>query len=118
MPPVTTDAGTDPGASLDLRSGKLVLGDMLGHGGMAAVYLAHRTGPGGFSRKVVLKKILPEYASDATFVERFIREATIAAQFHHPNIVEILELGTTSGDYYILMEFLDGRNLRDIIVRL
>ena len=92
----------------------LVLGELLGCGGMAEVHSAYRTGPGGFMRKVVVKKILPHHADNPTFVERFIREATVAAQLHHPNIVEVLELGASKGNYYLVMEFIDGKNLSDI----
>ena len=88
---------------------------LLGRGGMAEVYLAHRTGPHGFSRKVVVKRILPQHSSDENFVKRFVREASLAAQLHHPNIVEIIELGAQSGDYFIVMEYLHGRNVRLII---
>ncbi|OGQ80127.1 MAG: hypothetical protein A2289_12920 [Deltaproteobacteria bacterium RIFOXYA12_FULL_58_15] len=102
--------------------GALVLGGhtfqlrkRLGRGGMAEVFLANRTGPQAFSRKVVIKRILPERSDDATYVQRFIREASLAAQLHHPNIVEILELGHVEGDYYIVMEFVDGVNLHDML---
>jgi len=106
------------GESIATGTGSLVLGKLLGRGGMAEVRLAHRTGPGGFSRKVVIKRILPEHANDPTFVQRFIREASLAARLHHPNIVEILELGAKEGDYFTVMEFLDGKNLRDVVRKL
>jgi eukaryotic-like serine/threonine-protein kinase len=109
------EAPIAPQSTIPLSTGSFVLGELLGRGGMAEVYLAHRTGPGGFMRKVVVKRILPHRAANQEFVERFIREATVAAQLHHPNIVEVLELGTTKGDYYLVMEFIAGRNLRDIL---
>ena len=85
---------------------------------MAEVFLADRVGPGGFARKVVVKKILPERAADPLYVQRFIREASLAAQFNHPAIVEILELGNIGTDYYIVMEYVDGRNLHDVTKKL
>ncbi len=85
---------------------------------MAEVVLAHRVGPAGFSRKVVLKRILPELAARADFMERFLREATLVAQLHHPNIIEVIELGTSQGLPYLVMEFLDGKTLRQIMTRL
>jgi len=72
----------------------------------------------GFSRKVVIKRIRPDKVAEPLFVERFIREATISSQFHHPNIVEILELVTQDDAYYIVMEFLHGMHLGKIIERM
>ncbi|MEM6732067.1 MAG: serine/threonine-protein kinase, partial [Myxococcota bacterium] len=95
-----------------------LLDELLGRGGMAEVYLAHRTGPKGFSRKVVIKRIRPDKVEEQDFVERFIREASLTSQFHHPNIVEILELVTLDNAYYIVMEYLHGKNVSHIIEKL
>ncbi|MEO1173014.1 MAG: serine/threonine-protein kinase, partial [Myxococcota bacterium] len=95
-----------------------LLDELLGRGGMAEVYLAHRTGPKGFSRKVVIKRIRPDKVQEQDFVERFIREASLTSKFHHPNIVEILELVTQEQAYYIIMEYLHGRNVSNLIERL
>ncbi|MEE8409723.1 MAG: serine/threonine-protein kinase [Myxococcota bacterium] len=108
-------AASDAAPSVELGQNKFLLRQLLGRGGMAEVYLAHRTGPGKFSRKVVVKKILPERSGDPTYVKRFLREASLAAQLHHPNIVEILELGEAKGGYYIVMEYVDGKNMREVL---
>ncbi len=104
--------------SIALGSQTFKLGKLLGRGGMAEVFVAHKVGPADFARKVVIKKILPERSSDQTYVQRFLREASLAAQLHHPNIVEILELGQFERSYYIVMEYVDGRNLHDLLRRL
>ena len=95
-----------------------VLEDLLGRGGMAEVYLAHRTGPMGFSRKVVVKCIRPDILGESLSVERFIREASLAAQLHHPNIVEVIDLITQNDMYYIVMEYLHGMHLGKIAQKL
>ncbi|MEO1172633.1 MAG: serine/threonine-protein kinase, partial [Myxococcota bacterium] len=92
-----------------------LLDELLGRGGMAEVYLAHRTGPQGFSRKVVIKRIRPDKVNEQSFVDRFIREASIASRFHHPNIVEVSELVTLDDTYYIVMEYLHGKNVDFLI---
>ncbi|MEM6533482.1 MAG: serine/threonine-protein kinase [Myxococcota bacterium] len=92
-----------------------LLDELLGRGGMAEVYLAHRTGPQGFSRKVVIKRIRPDKVNEQSFVDRFIREASIASKFHHPNIVEVSELVTLDDTYYIVMEYLHGKNIDFLI---
>lgn len=95
-----------------------LLDELLGRGGMAEVYLAHRTGPRGFSRKVVIKRIRPDKIQEQDFVDRFIREASLTSKFHHPNIVEILELVTLDDAYYIVMEYLHGQNVSGLVERI
>ena len=112
------DDGPEVQAPIKLGGQTFKFRRVLGRGGMAEVFLADRIGPGGFARKVVVKKILPERAADPLYVQRFIREASLAAQFNHPSIVEILELGNVGTDYYIVMEYVDGRNLHDVTKRL
>jgi eukaryotic-like serine/threonine-protein kinase len=86
----------------------------LGSGGMADVYLAEDQELG---RQVALKMLNERHASDEQFVERFRREAQNAAGLNHPNIVSIFDRGQAEGTYYIAMEFLDGRTLKELIVR-
>ncbi len=86
----------------------------LGAGGMAEVYLAHDRHLG---RDVALKVLQSRFAGDEQFVERFRREASSAAGLNHPNIVQIYDRGQAEGTYYIAMEFLEGRSLKDVIVR-
>ncbi len=66
-------------------------------------------------RPVAVKILFPEYASDASFVERFRREAQAAANLNHPNIVGVYDWGRESGTYFIVMEYVDGRSLADIL---
>ncbi len=84
----------------------------LGSGGMAEVFLAHDRHLG---RDVALKVLQSRFAHDAQFVERFRREASSAAGLNHPNIVQIYDRGEAEGTYYIAMEYLPGRSLKDII---
>src|SRR6478736_8816927 len=84
----------------------------IAHGGMAEVYLARDE---SLNRPVALKALFPEFAREPSFVERFRREAQAAANLNHPNIVAIYDWGQESGTYFIVMEYGEGRSLRDII---
>jgi eukaryotic-like serine/threonine-protein kinase len=84
----------------------------LGSGGMADVYMAEDQQLG---RKVALKLLYRRFAEDLQFVERFRREASSAAGLQHPNIVGIFDRGEWDGTYYIAMEYIEGRTLKDII---
>src|SRR3954451_15626649 len=83
-------------------------------GGMADVYLAEDQELG---RRVALKLLNDRHANDEQFVERFRREAQSAAGLNHPNIVSIFDRGQAEGTYYIAMEYLDGRTLKELLVR-
>src|SRR5437588_2222238 len=85
----------------------------LGTGGMANVYLAEDQELG---RRVAIKILDDRHANDDQFVERFRREAKNAASLSHPNIVSIYDRGEAEGTYYIAMEYLDGRALKELIV--
>jgi eukaryotic-like serine/threonine-protein kinase len=85
----------------------------LGTGGMANVYLAEDEVLG---RRVAIKMLDDRHAGDDQFVERFRREAKNAASLSHPNIVSIYDRGEAEGTYYIAMEYLDGRSLKELIV--
>src|ERR687885_2288161 len=85
----------------------------LGSGGMANVYLAEDQELG---RRVAIKILNDRHANDDQFVERFRREAKNAAGLSHPNIVSIYDRGEAEGTYYIAMEYLDGRSLKELIV--
>jgi eukaryotic-like serine/threonine-protein kinase len=85
----------------------------LGSGGMANVYLAEDEELG---RNVAIKILNDRHASDESFIERFRREAKNAAGLSHPNIVSIYDRGEAEGTYYIAMEYLEGRSLKDQIV--
>jgi eukaryotic-like serine/threonine-protein kinase len=85
----------------------------LGSGGMANVYLAEDQELG---RRVAIKILNDRHAGDDQFVERFRREAKNAAALSHPNIVSIYDRGEAEGTYYIAMEYLEGRSLKELIV--
>src|SRR6201996_2617135 len=81
----------------------------LGTGGMAEVYLAQDQQLG---RQVALKLLHRRFAEDPGFVERFRREAQSAASLQHPNVVSVFDRGAFDGTYYIAMEYLQGRSLK------
>jgi serine/threonine-protein kinase len=83
----------------------------LGTGGMAEVYAARRDGPHGFSKRVAVKRILPNAAEDAAFVSMFIEEASLAARLSHPNIVHVFDFGDDNGELYLAMELVEGTSL-------
>jgi len=84
----------------------------VGDGGMAVVYRARDILLG---RTVAVKVLRPQFADDAEFIERFQREAQTAASLSHPNVVNIYDVGREDDTHYIVMEFVEGRNLKEII---
>src|SRR3954454_15775749 len=88
--------------------GRYQLLERLAVGGMAELFKARVVGAHGFQKPVVIKKILPHLAADASFVAMFIDEAKITARLDHPKIAQVLELGTIDEQMYIAMEFVDG----------
>ena len=84
----------------------------IGEGGMANVYLARDT---ILDRNVAIKVLRGDLASDEKFVRRFQREALSASSLSHPNIVEIYDVGEDDGDYYIVMEYVEGKNLKQLL---
>jgi serine/threonine-protein kinase len=84
----------------------------IAQGGMAEVYLGHDR---LLDRPIALKALFPEYAREPSFVERFRREAQAAANLNNANIVGIYDWGQEEGTYFIVMEYVEGRSLRDLI---
>ena len=95
--------------------GKYVLEREIAAGGMARVYLATLRGAVGFEKRLVVKQIRTELASDEAFVTRFVEEAKTAVELSHPNIVPVYELGVEQGVYYIAMELCEGLTLSDVL---
>ncbi len=95
-----------------LFAGRYRIARKLGGGGMADVYLAEDQELG---RRVAVKMLHGRYANDEQFVERFRREATHAAGLSHPNIVSIFDRGESEGSYFIVMEYVEGRTLKELI---
>src|SRR5437588_5746630 len=85
---------------------------LLGQGGMGAVYKARQP---KLDRLIAVKVLPPEVARDAAFAERFMREAQSLARLNHPNIVTIYDFGEADGLYYFSMEYVDGKNVRELI---
>jgi serine/threonine-protein kinase len=83
-------------------------------GGMAELFLAFTSGPGGFRKFVALKQILPDVKTEE-FVKMFLDEARITAAFSHANIGQVFDLGEEDGELYLAMEFLAGQNLEQIM---
>jgi serine/threonine-protein kinase len=89
----------------------------LASGGMATVFLGRILGVGGFQRFVAIKRLHPHLASEQEFVEMFLDEARLAASIHHPNVVPILEVGTSDRGYYLVMEYIEGDTLARRLAR-
>ncbi len=100
------------------KIGPYVLKNRIGRGGMAELFIAEVMRENGFRRIVALKKILPHFADDEEFVERFIREARLAARLQHPNVVATNDFGKFGRDYIIVMEYVKGKNLGEIMTRI
>ncbi|MGQ0433843.1 MAG: Stk1 family PASTA domain-containing Ser/Thr kinase [Microthrixaceae bacterium] len=101
---------SDPSATV--FNGRYELHRRLGRGGMAEVFLARDQ---LLDRPVAVKVLFPEFATDPAFVERFRREATAAANLNHPNIVGVYDWGEADSTYFIVMEYIDGRTLSEIL---
>ena len=84
----------------------------IGEGGMANVYLAYDT---ILDRDVAVKILRGDLSGDEKFVRRFQREALSASSLTHPNIVEVYDVGEDHGMYYIVMEYIEGRHLKELI---
>ena len=106
------------------RSRFLAPGDKLGKydlirqiavGGMAELYLARTVGIEGFEKLVVVKRILPQYATSSSFVNMFLNEARLAATLHHPNIAQVYDIGQEHGDFFFSMEYVHGEDLGHLV---
>ena len=102
-------------AAAEEQFGPYLVYERLGVGGMATVHRALEQGTEGFERMVALKRLLPHLAEDASFIKSFVREAKLASILSHVNIVQIYELGRVGTEYFISMEYIDGRDLRRIL---
>ncbi len=100
-----------------MKLGKYTLLRKIATGGMAEIFLARQDGPAGFQKILVIKRILPHFASDERFVTMFLNEARLAALLNHPNVVSIFDLGEEDGSYYLAMEYIHGRSLDQILER-
>ncbi|MDH4010417.1 MAG: serine/threonine protein kinase [Desulfobacterales bacterium] len=97
------------------RIGPYLLHKKVARGGMAELFLADYVRRDGFKRKVAIKRILPHLAGNKNFIKMFTREARVAALLQHPNVVQIFDYGKIDNAYFIAMEYIDGKNLGEII---
>jgi serine/threonine-protein kinase len=81
---------------------------------MAEVFLAKVVGAEGFEKPVAVKRVLPSLSEDKEFIELFLREAKLTVSLQHANVVQVFDLGCAQGQYYMVMEFVDGENLRTL----
>jgi serine/threonine protein kinase len=89
----------------------------LASGGMAELFLARATGLGGFAKRVVVKAIRPELATDPAYVQMLMDEARIASTLEHSNIVQVLDADVVDGFVFLVMEYLRGRHLGALVAR-
>src|SRR5438034_9928350 len=95
--------------------GRYALYGKLAAGGMAAVHFGRLLGPAGFSRTVAIKRLHAQYAKDPEFVSMFLDEARLAARIRHPNVVPTLDVVATSGELFLVMEYVQGESLARLI---
>jgi eukaryotic-like serine/threonine-protein kinase len=100
---------------MSVRLGRYELLEKIAAGGMAEIYLARAHGEAGFEKVCVVKRVLPHLATSPQFVKRFLNEARVAAQLHHPSIVQIYDLGRQDDDYFIAMEYIPGESGASIL---
>ncbi|MBU0505176.1 MAG: serine/threonine-protein kinase [bacterium] len=102
----------------DKKLGQYTLVEKIAQGGMAHIYKAKTFDSTGFERLVVIKRILPHISADPEYVEMLVDEAKIAVNFNHGNIAQVYDLGRVSDDYFIVMEYVDGKTFSQIVKRL
>lgn len=95
--------------------GRYALYGEIARGGMATVYFGRLLGPVGFSRTVAIKRLHPQYASDAEFVAGFLDEARLAARVQHPNVVSTLDVVAMDGELMLVMEYVQGESLSRLL---
>jgi eukaryotic-like serine/threonine-protein kinase len=101
--------------SQSARLGPYELVRPLGAGGMAETFVALRRGPAGFEQRVCLKRILPGYAAEPSFIEQFLDEAQLLAQMSCAQIVQVFDFGEFAGTYYMALELVEGVDLEALL---
>ena len=114
-------AGTDKGGTtgptarqdpaLPQVFGRYLLVQRLSRGGMGEIFLA-KHGLAGFEKLAVIKKVLPHLAADAQFISRFVDEAQVAIKLQHVNVAQVFEVGRVADEYFLALEYVEGRDLR------
>ena len=103
-----------PGDVRGLRMGNYEVLCRLSTGGMAEIFLASKRGLAGFTKPVVLKKILPDIQGQEEFVQMFLDEAKVTAAFNHPHIAQVFDLDVDDGELFLAMEFVPGATLIEV----
>ena len=91
--------------------GRYLLVQRLSRGGMGEIFLA-KHGLSGFEKLAVIKKVLPHLAADASFISRFVDEAQVAIKLQHVNVAQVFEVGRVGNEYFLALEYVEGRDLR------
>jgi len=118
IPPAACYAQADVDrAVLETSSDRYVIVEYLAEGGMGAIYLGKKLGVGGFEKEVVLKQLLPEFTREPKFIDLFLREARLSASLEHANIVHTIDLVNAGDDYFMVMEYVKGADLRTMLKR-
>ena len=86
-------------------------------GGMGEIFLAKMRGAAGFEKRVIIKTILPHLAEEPEFITKFLDEGRLVVQLVHGNIVPVFDMGEQEGTYFLAMEYVAGRDLRDVLRR-
>jgi serine/threonine-protein kinase len=97
--------------------GRYALFDEIASGGMATVHLGRLLGAAGFSRTVAIKRLHPQFAKDPDFVDMLVDEARLAARIRHPNVVPTLDVVQTEGELFLVMEYVQGEALSQVLRR-
>lgn len=100
-----------PDPSLPQVFGRYLLVQRLSRGGMGEIFLA-KHGLAGFEKLAVIKKVLPHLAADQQFISRFVDEAQVAIKLQHVNVAQVFEVGRVRDEYFLALEYVDGRDLR------
>ncbi len=95
--------------------GKYILLEKLASGGMAEVYLAKSSGAVGVNKFVAIKRILPQHSDHQEFIEMFKEEAKITVNLNHGNVVSIYDFGVEKAQFFLVMEYVEGFNLRQVL---
>ena len=115
MVPTDIAGMTNANDNLPREFGKYHLIEAIAAGGMAELYRAKLYGAGGFEKDLAIKKVLPQLIRDEAFVQMFMDEAMITVTLNHGNIVSVIDFGEVDGEYYLVMEYVDGVNLQILI---
>src|SRR5690242_18560092 len=97
--------------------GKYSVLEHLATGGMAEVFLAHKVGLQGFEKLVVIKRNRRDLTSDPLMLGLFLDEARLAATLEHPNIAQVYEIDRDASSYFLVMEYVQGADVRQLIAR-